>query len=130
MLQREKKFVFRGIAFTVKFPNVGQTIDMESLKQALTNGNYGLMVASNIGTMNHALDLVDTVVFFQVCCPQVKNAFGDDLPKGGLIELSIDACKDLVKCYREEVFPWYNSTLRELYDTTKPEEEAEGAAND
>ena len=46
MIEREKKFKVGERTFVVKFPNVGQIIDMESLKQALTNNRYGQMAAN------------------------------------------------------------------------------------
>ena len=51
MIQRVKKFNIGEKSFTVSFPNVGQIIDVESLKQALTGGRYGVMASSGVASM-------------------------------------------------------------------------------
>lgn len=53
MIERQKKFSIGEKTFTAQFPNVGQLIDLESLKQALTNNRYGVMAAS--GVASHVL---------------------------------------------------------------------------
>lgn len=119
MLEQKHSFNFRGEKIVVSFPNVGQIIDMESLKQALTSNRYSSMSASGMKSMYFALDLVDSIVFFQVMCPRIK----------GIAEIkdytSIDTtlAKELIDTYKEEIFkPWYKLVLAELYSYDKPEE--------
>ena len=54
-METTKKFKIGQKEFIAKFPNVGQMLDMESLKQALTNNRYGVMAASGIRSMYKAL---------------------------------------------------------------------------
>ena len=50
-IERQKKFTINGATFIAKFPNVGQLIDLESFKQALTSNRYGQMAASGVASM-------------------------------------------------------------------------------
>ena len=107
---REKIFTIGKKKFTAKFPNVGQIIDMESLKQAQTQSRYGQMAMSGIQSQYFALDLVDAISFFQVVVPEVGKYF--DITN--YTSLSIDKTNDLLKAYTEVIRPWFNETLNEL----------------
>lgn len=109
-MEREKIFTIGQKKFTAKFPNVGQIIDMESLKQALTQSRYGQMAMSGIKSQYFALDLVDAISFFQVVVPEVGKYF--DITN--YTSLSIDKTNDLLKAYTEVIRPWFNETLNEL----------------
>lgn len=110
-IQREIQFKIGERNFFAKFPNVGQIIDMESLKQALTNNRYGTMSASGIKSMYMALDLVDAIAFYQVCVPAVSKYF--DIKNYANLEL--DQIKDLVDAYLNQIKPWYDELLAQLY---------------
>lgn len=110
MIEREKKVKVGERTFIVKFPNVGQIIDMESLKQALTNNRYGQMAASGVGTMYYALDLVDTMAFFQICIPEYAREFAIR----DYTALSPDKMEMLVNTYRTEIKPWYDKVMNQL----------------
>jgi len=114
-IQREIKFEIGKRNFVAKFPNVGQIIDMESLKQALTNNRYGTMSASGIKSMYMALDLVDAIAFYQVCVPAVGKYF--DIKNFADIEL--DQAKDLVDAYLTQIKPWYDTLLSQLYSASE-----------
>ena len=127
MIEREKKFKVGERTFVVKFPNVGQIIDMESLKQALTNNRYGQMAASAVVSMYYALDLVDTIAFFQVCVPDAKKYFDVD----DFTALSPERMDGFLEAYRNEIKPWYDNTMKELRGIkTDDNESAEGKADD
>ena len=127
MIEREKKFKVGERTFVVKFPNVGQIIDMESLKQALTNNRYGQMAASAVVSMYYALDLVDTIAFFQVCVPDAKKYFNVD----DFTALSPEGMDAFLEAYRTEIKPWYDRTMKELRGIkTDDNESAEGKADD
>jgi hypothetical protein len=117
MIEREKKIVFKGGQYTIKFPNVGQTIDIESLKQALTNNRYGAMAMSNVRSMVIALDLVDAISFVQVMCPEISRT----LPKN-ISYTNIDdpiLASELSTLYRNQIAPWYNEILNQLQGITR-----------
>jgi hypothetical protein len=109
-MEREKKFNIGDKTFIAKFPNVGQMIDIESLKQALTNNRYGIMAASGISSMYDALDIVDAVAFLKVCVPSVSKFYNID----NYMALQIDVVKDFVDVYKKELKPWYDNLISEL----------------
>ena len=110
-MERSKSTMFRGVKVIVKFPNVGQMIDIEALKQAYTSNRYGVMAVAGVKTTNLALDYVDAISFIQTCVPHIKR----------MVEIkdysSMDAMTacELIKYWKEEVEPWYAKCLQELY---------------
>ena len=117
MIEREKKFKIGEKTFIVKFPNVGQIIDMESLKQALTNNRYGQMASSGVVSMYNALDFVDTIAFFQVCVPDARKYFNIQ----DYTALSPATMDDFLDAYRNEIKPWYDKTMAEFRNVKKEE---------
>lgn len=109
-METAKKFKIGQKEFVVNFPNVGQMIDMESLKQALTNNRYGVMAISGIKSMYIALDNVDAIAFLQICCPEVAKYFDiKDYTK-----LSQKEIQEYVKAYKEQIEPWFLGLMKEL----------------
>lgn len=113
-IQREIKFNIGERNFTAKFPNVGQMIDMESLKQALTSNRYGVMSASGVKSMYMVLDLVDAIAFFQVCVPSVGKYF--DVKN--YANLQLDEVRDIVETYLVQIKPWYDDLVKQLYSAS------------
>lgn len=109
-METTKKFKIGQKEFIAKFPNVGQMLDMESLKQALTNNRYGAMAASKIISMYKALDTVDAIAFLQVCVPEVAKYFSIE----SYIALSQDKIKVYVDAYNEQIKPWFEQLMKEL----------------
>ena len=118
-LQRQKKFSIGNKSFIADFPNVGQIIDLESMKQVLTNNKYGQMAASGITSMYYALDLVDAISFFHVVVPEVAKYY--DIKN--YASLQIDKVKDLLDAYQKEIKPWFDKTLKELKGITIGDDE-------
>lgn len=109
-IERQKKFNIGEKQFVAKFPNVGQIIDLESFKQALTNNRYGQMASSGIASMYNALDLVDAVAFFHVVVPEVAKYY--DIRNYTLLQ--VDKIKELLDAYQTQIKPWYDKTMLEL----------------
>ena len=110
MIERTKKITIGEKSFLINFPNVGQIIDMESIKQALTNNRYGAMASSAVVSMYYALDIVDTIAFFKVCVPELTKYY--DI--SNYTVLSNEKMKDLVTVFQKEIKPWYESVMNEL----------------
>lgn len=110
MIEREKKITIGEKTFIISFPNVGQIITLEATKQALTDNRYGQMAASGVASMYYALDLVDTIAFFQVCGAEALRYF--DVKNAASV--SPDKLEMFVKVYAEQVKPWFDSTFAEL----------------
>lgn len=112
----EKVITFRigEKSFNANFPNVGQIIDMESLKQALSGNRYGAMSASGVKTMYDALDLIDAIAFFKICTPTVLVMFDIE----DVINKPLDEFRELRKVYLSTIRPWYEKTLKQLNEAT------------
>lgn len=113
-LQRQKKFTIGNKSFIANFPNVGQIIDLESMKQALTDSRYGQMAASGVASMYYALDLVDAIAFYHVVVPEVAKYY--DIKNYASME--VDKIKDLLDAYQRDIRPWFNETMNELKGLT------------
>ena len=109
-MDRIKKFTIDGRQFTVQFPNVGQIIDLDAMRQALSSNRYGAMAASCVKSSYYALDLIDAISFFQVVCPEVGRYF--DIQNFATIDLVL--AEKLLKPWREEIKPWYENTMDEI----------------
>lgn len=109
-MERTKKFQIGEKTFTVDFPTIGQMIDMESLKQAYTNGRYGAMAQSPVVSMYRALDLVDAIAFYTICVPSVGKYY--DI--SDYSALAMDKMMELVNIYKKELRPWYDGILNEM----------------
>lgn len=120
-IQRTKNFKIDGKTFNVNFPTVGQIIDIEGLKQAMTNNKYGVMAASGIISMYYALDFVDSASFLQVCCPAVARYFNIT----NYMDLTPEKMEMFVNVYKEEILPWYKDTLDQLRKVGKDEQSTE-----
>lgn len=118
MIEREIVINYNGKKFTVKFPNVGQIMDIESLKVALTGGKYGTFAASGIKSMYFVLDMVDAISFFSVMCPRLKNFITEEDTDVDYTQMNPQSIKPLIDIYKKEVMPWYNKIMSELYAST------------
>ena len=106
MIERSKKITIGKKSCVVEFPNVGQILDIESMKQALTNNRYGIMAKSDIKSMYYALDVVDAVSFLTVVAPEVGKYFN----VGNYLSLSPEKVQEFVDVYQKDIYPWYAKT--------------------
>ena len=119
MIERSKKITIGEKSFIVNFPNVGQMIDIESMKQSLTGNRYGSMASSGIASMYLALDIVDTIAFLTICVPDIAKYYNIT----DYSSLSSDKINTYVTVYKEQILPWYNKILMELRGITDDSEE-------
>lgn len=125
MIERKKKFTIGKHSFVADFPNVGQIIDIESLKQALTSNRYGQMAMSGIESQYFALDIVDAISFYQVCAPAVANAYNIS----NYAELSYEDAKEIIEAYQKQIRPWYAEVMNELKGASVKENGGDTANN-
>lgn len=118
MIEREIAITYNDKKFIIKFPNVGQLMDIEALKMALTGGKYGTFAASGIKSMYFVLDMVDAIAFFSVMCPRLKNFITEEDTDVDYTQMNPQSIKPLVDIYKKEVMPWYNKMMSELYAST------------
>lgn len=74
-MQYQEKFKVRidGIEYLLGYPNVGQQLEIESLKNILSAGNYADYARSGNKTALQLLDLIDAVSYFYVLIPELKE---------------------------------------------------------
>lgn len=118
MLERELKITVLNNTYLIKFPNVGQMLDIESRKMALTSGQYKNLMLTGTVASELALLSVDMIATFSILCPQMSKDMNVDF-----FEMEISQSNTLTKIYVETFLPWYNNWLIEL---TKKEEKNEG----
>lgn len=115
MIEREIAINFNGKKFIIKYPNVGQLMDIESLKVALTGGKYGTFAASGIKSMYFVLDMVDAIAFMSVMCPRLKNFITEEDETTDYTQMNPESVKPIVDIYKNQVLPWYNKIMNQLY---------------
>ena len=114
-MERTKSFKIGQKQFTVKFPNVGQIIDLDAMKQALSGNRYGSMAASGLASAYYALDLIDAIAFYQIVCPEVGRYY--DIKN--YAEMELDKIEDLMKAWKDEIQPWFIDTMNEIRGVSK-----------
>lgn len=110
MIQKSKSISVEGVSYELKFPKVGQYLDIENMKMMLTNGMYADMLQSRVTTAFYAVELVDAISLFYVMIPQLR----DDLNVKNYNELDSFLAKKIVSVYRKQVKEWYDGLLDEL----------------
>ena len=126
MIERVKKFTIGKKSFTVNFPNIGQIIDLESLKQGLSSNRYGVMVASGVASAYYALDLIDTIAFYQIVCPEVGKYYNIE----NYTTLSPENINDLMNAYTKQIKPWYDKVMQEIKQASKESNQDDGEGTD
>lgn len=107
-MKENKKIVIGKKTYEISFPNVAQTLEIESLKQILSNGQYSSMVRSNIVSAKRSLDLIDAIATFRVIIPEIKTSLDFE-------NLSLVEGNKLVKVYEKQFLPWYEEMMKEIY---------------
>lgn len=114
ILETTKQLDFGTLGkINIKYPNVGEAIQIESLKLAYSNNQYPLMLRNMTTTNAFVLDAIDTVATFSVLIPKFKETLlsGESYEKMDLI-----AIKPFIKVYRKQFLPWWSELEKQLYD--------------
>ena len=104
--------IFNDKHYTLKYPTVGQILEIESLKQSLSAGRYGLLVVSNVKSMELALDLIDAIAYFSVLIPDLKKEIAVD----SFMDLDAMTAKRLSISYKKYFRKWYSELEKEMND--------------
>lgn len=115
----EKLIVLRikGNSYEIKFPNVGQFQQIESLKQVLSQGMYKELTGMNTISANEVLDMVDMESYLSVLSPKLIS----DLKCKTFGELGLEDYMELKAVYSDDFIPWWNSILEMLRPQKKSE---------
>lgn len=114
-------------SYEVSYPTVGQMIDIEATKLALSKGKYTEMImAGGLAWMTRALDCVDMLSYFSVMCPKIIQDAKVDLSNLDLM----DAHKGLMQAYKDKFVPWWNdySEMISKLESGEPLEEDDKGA--
>jgi hypothetical protein len=101
----------KGKDYLVKFPNVGQLMDIESFKMIITKNKYVSLSMSDLKTHLFILDLADSISYLSVLLPDLK----EDLGIKNWLDVDPFLVKDLIKVYRKQFLPWFMPILKDLY---------------
>ncbi|MEO6682380.1 MAG: hypothetical protein ABIN48_06100 [Ginsengibacter sp.] len=113
-----------GNDYIAKFPNVGQLMDIESMKMALTNNNYTTMAFSGLKVHVFQLDLADAISYFAILIPDLR----DNLEIKNWRELDTIRAKKIVESYKKSFLPWFKPLLDDLTKIEEDEPEADKSA--
>jgi len=114
-MEMSTKIIYNEKTYVVKYPNVGQLLEIESIKQSLSSNNYTMMALSNVKSMSFALDIIDSVAYFSTLIPDLKA----DLNVKNFMDLDQITAKRLTIAYRKYFLPWYGVLEKELMDLEK-----------
>lgn len=101
---RTIKITIAPNVYEVKYPNIGQTIDIESRKTALSNGQYGAMIDSNTVSAAKALAFINMASFFSILIPDLQK----DLRIDSMLDLNPIEAKPLMDAFNNTFLPWFN----------------------
>lgn len=115
---RSKKITIKENSYELKFPTVGQLIDIEILKSSLSKGNYSnLLSNANVFSLA-ALDMIDAEAYLTVLIgKELKKHLNID----SFSELSLEDGNIVRKVYKEQVLPFVEEILKVI--NTKEESE-------
>lgn len=109
MKNREIDLTIFGNTYIAKFPNVGQFIDIQTIKAKLTEDKYETFkLLSRDGLF--ATIFCDTIATFNVIIPQLQ----EDLNKSGLLDLDLDKMIELSMIYKDHYLPFYEKVMGEI----------------
>lgn len=97
-------------SYKINFPNVGEMMEIEKMKSALTDGKYLEYNFSVLKNHQYLLDVVDTISYLSVLIPELKK----DLEVKDWKKLSPIKAKRLVKVYKSDFIPWYKKIFDDL----------------
>lgn len=106
----QKLIKFKGNDYIIKFPNVGQMIDIENNKMSLTNGRYADMAMSVLKIQIFQLDITDMISYFAILAPQIK----EDLGLKNWRDMDAKLAKELVSVFKKDFIPWFKPLNNEL----------------
>lgn len=98
--------------FNVPFPNVGQLMDIESMKMAITNNKYSELALSGLKTNDFAASLADAIATFFVLIPQLN----DKLKIRSYNDIDLNFGAEIVRAYLEDYYPFYKDRMKSVFE--------------
>lgn len=99
---REITINIQGKEYTVKFPNTGQLIDIETMKVRLSGDAQKSLLYSSTPAGQQAFVSIEAISTFTVLCPDMIKDLNMDM-----FELSPIDLKPILKEYTDKIHPWF-----------------------
>jgi hypothetical protein len=110
-MNKSVKVKIDGKEYVVSFPNVGQTLEIESMKMALTANKYPEFALSGLRSNVFVADLTDAIATFFVLIPELRA----NLSVKSYSELDLLAGAKLVSAYMDDYYPFYQEIMKDIY---------------
>ena len=112
---KEVSLKLRGKDVIAKFPNIGQSIRIENMKQTLSEGRYAIMAYSGMKTTDDMLDIIDSICYLSNVIPDFYTNLGINTHQD-LLNMDRDSpiLNEVLSQYKDVYQPFYN----ELYQRT------------
>jgi hypothetical protein len=101
-MTREISLTIKENSYKVKFPKVGQLIDIENMKAILSKGMYGSMMSARTTDSEFALNLIDMEAYFSILIPDLV----EDLNVKSFRDLEIEDSVELNKTFADNLLPF------------------------
>jgi hypothetical protein len=89
--------------YQIKYPNVGEQMNIEILKLQLTENKYDTLRFSYNSAFIKQADVADAIATFNTLIPDLRK----DLNAKSMLELEQSQINEVVKAYTEVFLPWY-----------------------
>ena len=116
-MEREKRFVFNDVTYSIEFPTVGQFIDIESEKVKCSDGQWGNFIKAGTLSGLRAIQVIECIAILTALCPKII----ENLKTKSFLEIDAKDFIVLVKIYQKEILPWYSEWFKEFNDILKEE---------
>lgn len=115
----EKIIKIGNSEYKIKFPTVGEMMDIEAFKMSYTNGKYIDYTFSVLKNHLFILDTADALAYFSVLIPELKSDLGIKNWK----QIPHETLSIILKAYKKEFVPWYTPIVKDLYNFDASEDE-------
>jgi len=112
---RDITIEIEGNEYSIKFPNNGQLLDIESKKILISNDTMSGLLHSTSLTGQAAYLLVEAISVFSVLLKD-DDRFQKDMNVGSLLDLDLIQSKSLIDAYKDVYSPWMSSWMKYLYE--------------
>lgn len=117
--EKTKSFEYKGVKYTVEFPDTGDLMDMASLKSRLLDGQHEALSRSMQIDSRLALTISEAVAFLNVNCPDLQRS----LNVKSLLDLNLIDMREIAGIYLKDISPWYIDWIKKLNEPMQIEEE-------
>ena len=109
-MAKQVTITLRGKEVIARFPNIGQSLKIEQMKQLLTDGRYAIMAFSGLKTTNKMLDLVEAICYLSNSVEDFYGVLGVNSHIDIMnMDFSDGIPRQLLEQYQEVYEPFYNS---------------------